>query len=319
MIPDGGAPAAEDEEISQLMLKGLREPLSPEEMQRYDRLVASSPERTAMAQEFVTAWTLAGLIDPAASARREVETGGGARTDRTRRGVIAGAVAAGVAASVGAWFATRPRTRVYQAGEGPLRATLADGSHVVLSRGGRLEVILGRRVRQARLLSGEAFYAIAKDPHRPFQVLVGATKLTVLGTRFNVDPRADGLRVDLLEGLLKVEPEDGPAIMLRPGEQFRQGRTPAVSPNDVQAAAAWIDGRLIFDDASLAELARSLHRQTGETLTFSTSRLERLRFSGVLGLQDDAWRIGLEAVLPVRVTAAQGGYLVSARTTLARP
>lgn len=301
----------EDEELERLVLKGLRAPLSPSEAARLDALASASADCAARVEALTRTWLLAGLMPtPAMAALR--------RDGLDRRCLIGCGMAAAAAAAavVASGIADRPRLDVYQApADGPLRATLADGTRLALSRGGRLEARMETRARKVRLLAGEAFFAVSHDAHRPFTALVGDHRLTDLGTAFNVDPATDGLRVDLLEGSLRVERggEGGEAVVLKPGERYWAGHSPQVALSDVAAAAAWVDGRLVFDDASLTEVAADLYRQTGEVLTFSSPRLAALRFSGVLKLgKSSVWRSGLAAVLPIRFIAEPRGYRVAA-------
>ncbi len=300
----------EGEELERLVLKGLSAPLSPSDAARLDSLVSASADLAARAQALTRTWLLAGLLPP--------ETKAAFRRDGLdRRWVIGGGMAAAAAAvaAIAVSIGDRPRLDVYQApADGPLRATLADGTRLTLSRGGRLEARMEPRARQVRLLGGEAFFAVTHDVRRPFSALVGDHRLTVLGTAFNVNPATDGLRVDLLEGSLRVEPAGTHAqgVVLKPGERYWAGRSPQVAPSDVAAAAAWVDGRLVFDDASLTQVAADLYRQTGETLTFDSPRLAALRFSGVLQIgNSSAWRSGLAAVLPIRFIPAPKGYRIA--------
>ncbi len=300
----------EGEELERLVLKGLSAPLSPTEAVRLDFLVSASADLAARAQALTRTWLLAGLLPP--------ETTGAFRRDGLdRRWIIGGgmAAAAAAAASVAVWIGDRPALDVYQApADGPLRATLADGTRLTLSRGGRLEARMDARARKVRLLGGEAFFAVTHDARRPFSALVGDHRLTVLGTAFNVDPADDGLRVDLLQGSLRVEQasKNARAVVLKPGERYWAGRSPLVANSDVAAAAAWVDGRLVFDNASLTQVAADLYRQTGETVTFESPRLAALRFSGVLQFgQSSAWRAGLAAVLPIRFIPESQGYRIA--------
>ena len=306
----------ENEELDRLVVRGLHAPLSPSDAAQLDALVARSPRHGARADALAETWMLSGALTAGA-----VREAGVAATRRdgalTRRGLVAAGFAGALAAPTSVWFLSRPRLYVYQApSNGPLRATLGDGSRIVLSRGGRIEVRMdsgGRRVRQ---LVGEAFYAVAKDQARPFEVAVADHRLTVLGTQFNVDPDPAGLRVDLLEGALRVQSigQPGGGVVLKPGQAYRGGRQPAVISTDVSVAAAWIDGRLVFDDAPLAQVASTLNRQTGQTLVFADPMLSSMRFSGVLRIDASAdWQDGLEAILPVRLTRTQTGYRVSRR------
>jgi transmembrane sensor len=309
----GRADPTEDEEIDRLALKGLSAPLNPAEAARFDALAASSPERAARAERLIQAWLLAGVAGPQPAAAQSRRPG------LDRRWLLAGGLAGLTAASAALWLARRPTATIFQAPDtGPLKVQLADGTLVTLSRGGRMEARLDGRRRDVRLVAGEAFYAVAKDPARPFRVETGGHRLTVLGTRFNVDSAgADGLRVDLLEGSLQVEAIGGTAadtVVLKPGEAYRTGRTPRVGPADVDAAAAWTEGRLVFDDDALSHVALVIDRHTGQALTFADPKLAALRFSGVLRLDSAGdWKAALETVLPVRLDRTAAGYRVAAR------
>jgi transmembrane sensor len=307
MFEDKTAPVPEDEDLERLVLRGLREALSPEEAARLDALVADDPARSHRVAELARAWTLAGLAGP--ETRR-----GWLSSQASRRGLIAAGAAGVVATSLLAWRELGALPHTYQAPDGgPLRTTLADGTTVVLSRGGRFQVRFDGARRSVRMLSGEALWTVAKDRARPFEVAVAGHRLVVLGTCFNVDPDPAGLRVDLLEGALRVEPgHGGSAVVLKPGERYWDGRSPLVAPADVAASAAWTAGRLVFEDATLAEVAAKVRRHTGKQFDFTDPAVGRLRFSGVLNTDDPQdWRLGLEAVLPVRVAATADGFEIA--------
>lgn len=299
-----------EDEIDRLVFKGLSAPLSASDSARLDALVSTSSANARRAEALIRTWTLAGVLEPRGVAEP-------ARGVVTRRGLIAAGLAAAIVGPAVVWMRAQPAYKSYVApGDGPLKATLEDGTQIALSRGGRLEARLGPGRRDIRLIAGEAFFAVAKDAGRPFQVEVGDHRLTVLGTRFNVDPRASGLQVDLVEGSLRVERIGGgqAAVVLKPGQRYSGGHSPPVIEADVSAAAAWSDGRLVFDDISLTDVSADLERQTGQTLTFADPRLARLRFSGVLRLdRSEDWKLGLEAALPVRLARTDRGYRVSRR------
>jgi transmembrane sensor len=311
MTETGGATSLDlDAELERLVAKGLGAPLSADEAVRLDALAAADPRAAARAEQLVDAWMSAGLLDPS-----RVERARG--PDLGRRGLIAAGAAAAVAAPLALWVASRPQSKLYQAPDnGPLKVALADGTRLVLSRGGRAEARFSAHARDLRLIAGEAYFDVAKDAARPFVVAVGDHRLTVLGTQFNVKQDPGGLQVDLVEGSLRVERAGAAsaAVVLSPGQRYRAGQTPAVGPADVAATAAWIDGRLVFDDVTLRQVAVELDRQTGQSLGFASPRLADLRFSGVLRLDDsEDWRLGLEAALPIRMTRTAQGYAVARR------
>lgn len=81
--------------------------------------------------------------------------------------------------------------------------TLDDGSIVQLNSNTELQVRCSRRNRIVRLIRGEAFFQVAKDPGRPFIVETKGRQVEAVGTQFSVrDDEADGLtKVAVQEGL----------------------------------------------------------------------------------------------------------------------
>lgn len=190
--------------------------------------------------------------------------------------------------------------------------TLTDGSHVVLSPGGRLTTRFTRSARDVTLETGDGFFEVTHDRSRPFAVAASGRTLTVLGTRFNV---AGGgrLTVSLVEGSLRVSQPGAANVLLRPGERYVGGPHVggAAQKGDVRSDAAWINGRLVFTDSSLADAAERLSRASGQRVELTDPALARLRLSGSLrvGRMDDV-AAALEALLPVRARATLRGDLI---------
>src|SRR5690606_15687601 len=87
---------------------------------------------------------------------------------------------------------------------------LADGSSATLGSDSRMRVSLSHGERRVDLLQGEAFFAVARDPGRPFVVHAGHRRVTVVGTRFDVRREGADLRVVVTRGLVRLETDDGP-------------------------------------------------------------------------------------------------------------
>lgn len=314
------------EEIARLLSKGLAAPLSATDEAALDRLVAETPGGGEFAERFVDSWMLAGVAgrERAGGARGAtpvdpdvVSSAGG--TWRVRIGAIGAAAA--VVLSAGAawlWFAPAPRPdapRLIAAGDAPVNMTLADGSRLALSRDGQLTVAMDGSHRRLRQLNGEAYYEVAKDRHRPFSVEVAGYRVTALGTRFNVAPDPSGLKVDLLEGRLRVDrAADGSApVFITAGQSFRGGAHPSVGRID-PTIADWRYGRLVFDAVPLAEVARRLSRFSGRRIGIADASAGALRFSGVLRWDaPDDWAPAFEATLPVKIEQAPDGIEIARR------
>ena len=90
-----------------------------------------------------------------------------------------------------------------------LDITLPDGSRLRLDTATRAEVTLYRTRREVRLPEGQAVFQVQKDAARPFDVLPGPLKVTVIGTRFSVRHTPGmlddgGVRVAVEEGRVRV-------------------------------------------------------------------------------------------------------------------
>lgn len=78
---------------------------------------------------------------------------------------------------------------------------LPDGSIIWINQGSQISYD-PEFIRREISLEGEAFFDVEKDPDRPFIVLAGESKTTVLGTRFN-------LKVNQNEGSVDLFVEEG--------------------------------------------------------------------------------------------------------------
>ncbi|MFT3966294.1 MAG: FecR domain-containing protein [Sphingobium sp.] len=106
-------------------------------------------------------------------------------------------------------------------GTGEVRAIrLADGSRVDLGPASAIAIDYSDRQRQIRLIKGEAWFEVARDPARPFRVEADRLTATVLGTGFEVQTLGDADRVRVGHGRVRVEDRGGagPARELTAGQ-----------------------------------------------------------------------------------------------------
>ena len=195
--------------------------------------------------------------------------------------------------------------------------TLADGTVVELNAQTTLQVEFGRSERRVRLATGEAFFAVHKDPARPFFVETPAGSVRVTGTKFNVrTDSAETLEVTVLEGSVQTRPEiagRAPAapVMLGAGDRLTAATTgtavQALSAGALDDALAWRTGQIVFDGVPLREALGRFARYHGRGITASADAAE-LRVGGRFSLDDlDGFFSALEEVLPVRVTRNLSG------------
>lgn len=194
-----------------------------------------------------------------------------------------------------------------------LQRSLPDGSELTIDAQSRLEVDYTADQRLARLLEGAAFFAVQRDPDRPFVVQARGVVVTVLGTRFGVEiDGGNGILVQVEAGRVRVDAY-GHTHELTAGQSLRAfaGQT---QRQDVAQPAAWRGGEIVFDAVPLAHALARVQRYAAGNL-HTTPAVAGLRISGTLRVADARdWLASLPRVLPVRLKALpDGGVEVAAR------
>jgi ferric-dicitrate binding protein FerR (iron transport regulator) len=167
--------------------------------------------------------------------------------------------------------------------------TFVDGSRVTLNAGSSLRFprAFAERSREV-ILTGEAYFEVARDTARPFSVRSGELRTTVLGTSFNVNafPEEGQIIVSLLEGQVCVsgaETTEGPrSVMLRPSQQLvydRADQTVTVAVANVQQAVGWKDDQLRFDHQPLSKILTTLERTYGVRFELADTSYHSRRYS----------------------------------------
>ena len=164
---------------------------------------------------------------------------------------------------------TAPIITHYSTEAGELRTiTLADSSEITLSAKSQISTRISDTERSVDLISGEAFFDIAKDRQKPFFVTVNNVSVEVVGTQFNVQRVRDTVSVAVLEGGVNVFAEDGlmaaiPDAVLTAGQKVVKASGQAFDavinvPNS--DLGAWRMGRLIYTDIALADIVADAGR-----------------------------------------------------------
>jgi transmembrane sensor len=145
----------------------------------------------------------------------------------------------------------------HRTGTGETRLVLLDdGTRVQLDTDSAIAVDFSAAARQVRLLAGEAWFDVAKDPARPFLVAPGGGTVTALGTSFDVATDPTKTEVTVTAHRVAVV-ANGARETLAAGEQARFGPGLALEPPrmvDVEAATAWPRGKLIFEEKPLGQI-----------------------------------------------------------------
>ena len=201
-----------------------------------------------------------------------------------------------------------------------LEVTLPEGSRLRLDTLSTAEVAIYRGRREVRLPQGQAMFQVTGDPARPFDVLAGPLRITVVGTRFSVRytpgvPGRDGVQVAVEEGRVRVARAEHSAagdasVELVAGQQIASDMTGllgAVSAVPAAGIAPWRESRVSFDDTPLDQALAEFGRYGAVHLTVREPAVAALRVTGTFDPRrlDNFSRI-LPQVLPVRLRERDG-------------
>jgi transmembrane sensor len=178
--------------------------------------------------------------------------------------------------------------RIAGVGETPI-IQLADGSTVQLNATSAVAFELSGARRVVKLLRGEAYFQVAKDPQRPFVVEAMGGKTTALGTAFNV--RLSGATADVVvtEHRVRIAAANGAAgIEVGEGQGAAYssgGRVGAVGPRDIYADLAWRRGQLVVDNVPLATVVDQIAHHFRGRIVIMPGTASR-RVSGTFTISD---------------------------------
>ncbi len=251
-------------------------------------------------------------------AKRAVGRRQGQGVDRRALAGGAGLVAAAVAGTIGV-KAVLDRPQQVTTGTAERRAlTLTDRSRVTVDAHTSVNIAYAGDGRVVHLLAGRAYFEVARDAARPFQVVVGDHRVTAVGTAFTVERRDRRISVTLVEGRVRISGRDvaGTIDDLHPLEQWVVAEDTGARTRaglDLDRALGWRDGKLFFDDASLGEAASRMNDYS-EVPIDVVGKAAQLRVNGMfLAGRTEAFVEALQNYYPVTVERTDGAIVVRTR------
>ena len=187
---------------------------------------------------------------------------------------------------------------------------LPDGSVIDLNSRSRVRVQFVHHQRRVELAEGEALFRVEHDAGRPFIVDAGNGQVTVTGTRFDVRRDADKTRVAVEQGSVKVQGRDVPVKLTAGfGTQIdAQGKVAVPYAINAEELTAWRNGKLVFNDAPLSEVAEEVSRYRDKPLRVGSPAVGSLRLTSVFGVANtEALLKALPNILPVAVRTLDDG------------
>ena len=142
---------------------------------------------------------------------------------------------------------------------------LPDGSTITLNASSQLTypALFPASLRQVQL-SGQAFFEVARDTARPFEIEASGYVTRVLGTTFDLKAYAgEPTRLFVREGKVRFS-SLSQSVLLARGEAV-QAVGVKLAKTEVQdgMAGAWMEQKLVFNNEPLGEIARDISRWYG--------------------------------------------------------
>ena len=300
---DDGFTPARAREFAQWLRADPRHPAAVARLEQTLGLLHGLPEFRA---EINTAFERSAPVVPFAPAAAPDKMAQPAAAARPRRRFRRLVVGAGIAAALAITTAVGWRSvnaasevRYATAPVGYERARLADGSTVELNAASAVRIRFSAVERRVRLEAGEAHFAVAPDPARPFVVLAGEIAVRAVGTAFNVRYTAGGdVEVLVSEGKVRVGsagPASASAVtapLVAAGERIvlpKLAPAPAVEkvePATLRAALAWQGTLADFADAPLADVVARFNARSRVQLVLADPALADRRIGGTFVLDE---------------------------------
>lgn len=294
---------------------------TPQEAEEFARWCAADPRRADIIADLSEAWTALDDLSvlkteapapaPAAAAPvlpfQPVEAT--PRRSRVRWWPVIGLAAAVV---LGLFLFTRTTTpapaevRYATVVGGQQRLTLPDASTVQLNTDTAIVVRYTDGERRIILERGEAFFAVAKNPDRPFIVQSGDIEARALGTAFSVRQRDGDTELLVSEGRVRFGAEAATAASPRTADvgacQFavarRAGGAPSVSvlqAADLKRRLAWQGGLIEFAATPLSEAVSEFNRYHKDRLVVADAATGGVPIGGTYRVDNvDGFLWGME-------------------------
>ncbi len=287
------------DEAIDLVIRLQNDPENPVALRMIEAWRARGPEHERIWARVSEAHGMTGkiLTDRRTAERRR-------KLGLTRRNlVIGGAVGLG-AAVAGSYYIPDALVRSradYTTAKGEIRRILlADGSVATLGPDSAIALDYAPDRRGVELLKGMAFFEVAKDALRPFQVRAGQLTATALGTAFDISSDAGVLGVSVDHGQVEVRV---PASSLATGARLDVGEWMTFDSSSQEVdrgrreagqVAAWRDNLIVAEREPVAVLVARIGRWIPGRIVIADPFIGAQKVSGLFDLSDP--RRALEAV-----------------------
>lgn len=163
--------------------------------------------------------------------------------------------------------------------------TLLDGSVITLNTQTTVQAETRLHSQHLTLIQGEASFHV-KHSWRPFMVYANHATIRDIGTVFNVRHTQKGAMVTVIEGAVEISTPTTKQILIQNQATLTHGHSIApIQSLAATTAAAWLQGKLIFDGTPLQEAIAEIQRYRQAPLIIQDEKAARLRVSGEYDIQ----------------------------------
>lgn len=173
---------------------------------------------------------------------------------------------------------------------------LHDGSSLTLNADTELSVSIEAERRRIVLRRGGAYFDVASDAARRFEVQVGGNSVVAVGTQFSVDRSTQGVDVIVYEGAVEVLGAGGRSpVLVKVGERVRisDGRVSGVESVDLNRIVDWRSGWIEIADEPLPYLLDQFERYSAKPIELESDRIADFRVAGRFRLRDTEANLAL--------------------------
>jgi transmembrane sensor len=290
----------------------LRENASEQDLRRWVEWCVADPENLREYERVQEAWAAIAEIEPEASRPlRDQSAVRRSRLSRLRRYGLAAAACAGVV--LASWWVRNPDIfvappKVLSAQQtANMSATLPDGSMLMLAPRTNVELDFSGSARKLDLSSGEAYFKVHPDKHKPFVVTTDALHVTAVGTAFGIKSDTQAIAVTVEEGVVEVA---NGAEVWRVGAGYRieydtRRGVARIAAIDAARALAWRDGRLEYFQQPLAAVIADVNRYSNKRIEINDPAVAQLSFTGTIFTASiDDWLVAVTTTFPLDVVVA---------------
>jgi transmembrane sensor len=160
---------------------------------------------------------------------------------------------------------------------------LKDGSHVHLNANSIVNISQTQNERLASLKQGQVFFDVAPDKKRPFIIDVGNSKITVVGTSFDVERTPFYTNISVYEGVVKVKVQKEVTLTKGQSIKIQSGQITYFKNSLEDMSSQWRSGWLEVNDASIVEVIAQLQGYLSKKVVFD-DQVRGLRINGRFAL-----------------------------------